>query len=282
MLQFNLFALLFFIYLTATVTVIGAKFDPNEKVEIEGDMKNYICKPLRNCNDFIWILKNSLKLNKAKKINKTLFLKIFHDFATVILKDKRCSVDNKFMKNPPVMDTFIPCPLSKNIPEEYYDEHDEQVDYVSDQYEYEYNDETQNEIESSLEDYMPELYVPDVFNDPHEKENEFNGRITLRSASGIFGFSGYSRKCEGSLEISHASLENPLTSIKILRISNPLQRIRRLRKLEQRVIMRIKTDGTCCWRGYNHPFFRGRSLKIDPGYNEIPEFHIKSILPEQC
>ena len=89
------------------------------------------------------------------------------------------------------------------------------------------------------------------------------------------------KRCKGSLLIHHsASNGTPLEDFKQLRIRG--KSYRRMRKLRDRNIVQMQTNGNCCWKIYSLTNFRGIEEKFYNGYNIVPRVHPKSIKGTVC
>ena len=114
-------------------------------------------------------------------------------------------------------------------------------------------------------------------------DDEYDGELLdVRSGGGLFETSEYLHTCLGSLEFSHGMKKNPLKTIEIFKISSKWKAIREIKKLKHRHVLRLKSDGNCCWRAYQLKRFRGRYEDIFPGYDEFPKIQPKSLKKMNC
>merc|ERR1712038_698941 len=89
------------------------------------------------------------------------------------------------------------------------------------------------------------------------------------------------RTCKGSLLIHHsASNAGPLDDFKQLRLRG--KSYRRMRKLRDRDIVQVQTNGNCCWKLHSLSNFRGFEETVYNGFNIVPSVHPKSIKGEIC
>jgi len=88
--------------------------------------------------------------------------------------------------------------------------------------------------------------------------------------------------CIGSLEFFHGSRRNPLRTVKVLKLSSRLKKVRNIKKINDRRILRIKSHGNCCWRTYKNKGFRGRFEDIYIGYDKFPRIHPQSMKKIYC
>ena len=49
-----------------------------------------------------------------------------------------------------------------------------------------------------------------------------------------------------------------------------------------RVVMKVQSEGECCWDIFSNIRFHGESQVIQPGYDDIPNFTPKSIKRRNC
>jgi len=90
-----------------------------------------------------------------------------------------------------------------------------------------------------------------------------------------------SRKCKGSLLIHHsASTGGSLEDFKQMRLRG--RSFRQMRKLRNRNIIQMQTQGNCCWKIYSMSNFRGIEETFYNGYNIVPRIHPKSIKGCYC
>jgi len=89
------------------------------------------------------------------------------------------------------------------------------------------------------------------------------------------------QRCKGSLLIHHsASTGGPLEDFKQMRLRG--RSFRQMRKLRNRNIIQMQTQGNCCWKIYSLSNFRGREEQFYNGYNIVPKVHPKSIKGVYC
>jgi len=128
----------------------------------------------------------------------------------------------------------------------------------------------------SMEETMPSKMAAKSF-----LTNESKLKRTKRSkrASSIFNLPAAQEKCDGSLTISHDSRNDVLLDdISKLRLRG--DRFPLLKKLTNRQIYFLEVDGSCSWKLFSQPGFRGYSQIItDSTYNL--DFHPKSALKLQ-
>ena len=202
------------------------------------------CLPVRNCSTFMWMLNNT---RKVKRFNTNKLLSVF--------KTKICNVEEAESSNDLTLDTVVACPTGKNESWSDHQSKEEQRQYDDD-------------------------YVEDFGN---MMEDEYDGElIDVRSGGGLFETSEYLHTCLGSLEFSHGMRKNPLKTIEIFKISSKWKTIREIKKLKHRHVLRLKSDGNCCWRAYQFKRFRGRYEDIFPGYDEFPKIQPKSLKKMNC
>ena len=202
------------------------------------------CLPVRNCSTFMWMLNNT---RKFKRFNTNKLLSVF--------KTKICNVEEAESSNDLTLDTVVACPTGKNESWSDHQSKEEQRQYDDD-------------------------YVEDFGN---MMDDEYDGElIDVRSGGGMFETSEYLHTCLGSLEFSHGMRKNPLKTIEIFKISSKWKTIREIKKLKHRHVLRLKSDGNCCWRAYQFKRFRGRYEDIFPGYDEFPKIQPKSLKKMNC
>ena len=202
------------------------------------------CLPVRNCSTFMWMLNNT---RKFKRFNTNKLLSVF--------KTKICNIEEAESSNDLTLDTVVACPIGKNAS----------------------RSDHQNKEEQRQDD---DDYVEDFDN---MMDDEYDGEsIDVRSGGGLFETSEYLHTCLGSLEFSHGMRKNPLKTIEIFKISSKWKMIREIKKLKHRHVLRLKSDGNCCWRTYQLKRFRGRYEDIFPGYDEFPKIQPKSLKKMNC
>ena len=202
------------------------------------------CLPVRNCSTFMWMLNNT---RKFKRFNTNKLLSVF--------KTKICNIKEAESSNDLTLDTVVACPTRKNAS---WSDH-------------------QNKEEKRQDD---DDYVEDYDN---MMDYEYDGELLdVRSGGGLFETSEYLHTCLGSLEFSHGMRKNPLKTIEIFKISSKWKTIREIKKLKHRHVLRLKSDGNCCWRAYQLKRFRGRYEDIFPGYDEFPKIQPKSLKKMNC
>ena len=202
------------------------------------------CLPVRNCSTFMWMLNNT---RKFKRFNTNKLLSVF--------KTKICNVEEAESSNDLTLDTVVACPTGKNESWSDHQSKEEQRQYDDD-------------------------YVEDFGN---MMDDEYDGELLdVRSGGGLFETSQYLHTCLGSLEFSHGMRKNPLKTIEIFKISSKWKTIREIKKLKHRHVLRLKSDGNCCWRAYQFKRFRGRYEDIFPGYDEFPKIQPKSLKKMNC
>ena len=202
------------------------------------------CLPVRNCSTFMWMLNNT---RKFKRFNTNKLLSVF--------KTKICNVEEAESSNDLTLDTVVACPTGKN---ESWSDH-----------------QSKEEQRQDDDDYVEDF---DFLMD-----DEYDGELLdVRSGGGLFETSEYLHTCLGSLEFSHGMRKNPLKTIEIFKISSKWKTIREIKKLKHRHVLRLKSDGNCCWRAYQFKRFRGRYEDIFPGYDEFPKIQPKSLKKMNC
>ena len=202
------------------------------------------CLPVRNCSTFMWMLNNT---RKVKRFNTNKLLSVF--------KTKICNVEEAESSNDLTLDTVVACPTGKNAS----------------------RSDHQNKEEQRQDD---DDYVEDF---DFLMDDEYDGELLdVRSGGGLFETSEYLHTCLGSLEFSHGMRKNPLKTIEIFKISSKWKTIREIKKLKHRHVLRLKSDGNCCWRAYQFKRFRGRYEDIFPGYDEFPKIQPKSLKKMNC
>ena len=203
------------------------------------------CLPVRNCSTFMWMLNNS---RKFERFNTNKLLSVF--------KTKICNIEEAESSNDLTLDTVVACPTGKNAT-------------WSDQ---------QNKEDQRQDD---DDYAEDVENMMDDEYDDVES-IDLRSGGALFERSEYLHTCLGSLEFTHGLRKNPLKTIEIFKISSKWKTIREIKKLKRRHVLRLKSDGNCCWRAYQFKRFRGRYEDIFPGYDELPKIQPKSLKKMSC
>ena len=202
------------------------------------------CLPVRNCSTFMWMLSNT---RKFKRFNTNKLLSVF--------KTKICNIEEAESSNDLTLDTVVACPTGNNAS-------------WSDQQ----NKEEQHQDDDDYVEYFDFLM-----------DDDYDGElIDVRSGGGLFETSEYLHTCLGSLEFSHGMRENPLKTIEIFKITSKWKTIREIKKLKHRHVLRLKSDGNCCWRAYQLKRFRGRYEDIFPGYDEYPKIQPKSLKKMNC
>jgi len=105
-------------------------------------------------------------------------------------------------------------------------------------------------------------------------------------ASGVIAVNsgGRVRQCSGSITIIHYKRSgSPLEDMKALRL-----RGRKYGNLSSRVltndreVIRIQSEGNCCWRIYSSVRFRGQRQHIHSGFDGKPNINIKSVARTSC
>ena len=169
-----------------------------------------------------------------------------------VFKKKKCNIVDADSSLDVSLDTLVACPTEKDEPgPDYQDD----LDYVPDY------------------DYMMD----------YERDSEL---LDVRSIGGLLETRidnyEFSDTCIGSLELSHGFMKSPLKTIQILKISSKWKKIREIKKLKRRYVLRLRSDGNCCWRAYQLKRFRGRYEDIFPGYDEFPRIQPKSLKKMNC
>ena len=120
-------------------------------------------------------------------------------------------------------------------------------------------------IEEKIE---PSSLLPD-FNDTEETRG--GGILTslIRSED----------KCSGSLTMMHYGGE---TDSEFKRTRMTGKSYRNLKILETRVVVKIETEGNCCWKLHSEVSFRGHEQEAEPGYSNPPDIQPKSIQKVSC
>ena len=206
------------------------------------------CVPVRNCSTYMWMLSNT---RKFRRINTHTLKSVF--------KKKKCNIVDADSSSDVTLDTLVACPTEK-------DDHGPDCRDKEEQ--------AQDDL-----DYVPDYdYMID-----YESDSEF---LDVRSIGGLFETRidnyEYSDTCIGSLELSHGFMKSPLKTIKIFKISSKWKMIREIKKLKRRYVLRLRSDGNCCWRAYQLKRFRGRYEDIFPGYDEFPIIQPKSLKKINC
>ena len=49
-----------------------------------------------------------------------------------------------------------------------------------------------------------------------------------------------------------------------------------------RNVMKIQTEGNCCWKTFSKPRYRGLTQFVNPGFDESPRHKIKSAKKMDC
>merc|ERR1712020_263330 len=91
------------------------------------------------------------------------------------------------------------------------------------------------------------------------------------------------RSCSGSITIIHYDRlgSQPLHDMKALKLKG--KRYSHIRKLSSnREIIRVRSEGNCCWRIFNRIGHTGQIQKISPGFDEKPNIKIKSVTRTSC
>ena len=87
--------------------------------------------------------------------------------------------------------------------------------------------------------------------------------------------------CSGSLTITHYGYsDSEFNEFKRTRMAGNLYR--NLKILNDRSVVKIETEGNCCWKIHSEIGFRGQVQIVQPGYNESPEIQPKSTKKVSC
>jgi len=87
--------------------------------------------------------------------------------------------------------------------------------------------------------------------------------------------------CKGSLLIHHSANNGGiLEDFKQLRLRG--KSYRQMRKLRDRNVVQMQTNGNCCWKLHSLSKFRGIEETVYNGYNIVPRVHPRSIKREIC
>ena len=86
-------------------------------------------------------------------------------------------------------------------------------------------------------------------------------------------------KCSGSITIMHYGGE---TDSEFKRTRMTAKSYRNLKILETRIVVKMETEGNCCWKLYSEVSFRGHEQEAEPGYSNPPDIQPKSIQKVSC
>ena len=89
-------------------------------------------------------------------------------------------------------------------------------------------------------------------------------------------------RCSGSISIIHYKRSGaPLEDMKSLKLKG--RKYGNLRILNNgREVIRVQSEGNCCWRVNNKIHFTGTNQHIHSGYDGIPNINIKSVSRTSC
>ena len=93
----------------------------------------------------------------------------------------------------------------------------------------------------------------------------------------------YDFRCTGSITIIHYDRlgSQPLHDMKALKLKG--KKYRNIRKLSSnREIIRVRSEGNCCWRVFNRIKHTGQMQQISPGFDAKPNIKIKSVTRTSC
>jgi len=86
-------------------------------------------------------------------------------------------------------------------------------------------------------------------------------------------------QCSGSLTMMHYGAE---TDSEFKRTRMTGKSYQNLKILQKRILIKIETEGNCCWKLYSEVNFRGREQEAEPGYSNTPDLHPKSVQRVSC
>ena len=84
--------------------------------------------------------------------------------------------------------------------------------------------------------------------------------------------------CKGSLTIMHYGDEN--SDFKRTKMSGGSYQ--NLKIIQKRFVVKIETEGNCCWKLHSETGFRGDEQIAEPSYSNAPEVQPKSIIRTTC
>ena len=97
-------------------------------------------------------------------------------------------------------------------------------------------------------------------------------------------------RCDGTLTIilenrllGSSADSNIITRLKLIgwRYGNLLKRMNRKVDIVRNII-KVQTEGNCCWKIFSKSRYRGQSQFLNPGFDEAPRSEIKSVKKMQC
>jgi len=96
-------------------------------------------------------------------------------------------------------------------------------------------------------------------------------------------------RCEGTLKmivenrLLGGSETSVVTNLKLTgwRYGNLLKPLGRKKNI-LRNVMKIQTEGNCCWKIFSKPRYRGLTQFVNPGFDETPRHKIKSAKKMDC
>ena len=208
--------------------------------------KDATCTKLRNCPELLWMQQHQNNIVQAQQLSSKVFERG--------LKRKRC-VYEEFTSNENLsLDTAVSCPIAeKKDVNEYDDEYDADGDY-------DYED-------GAYDDDSYTLHDNDQVRAPFDIFDPFEGKIAPTG-------------CTGSIQVTHGAKHNPLGTLKIQRFVGT--GYQNLRKLRRRTILRLSSDGDCCWQVYSRRRFQGASESIYVGYDDTPMIPARSLQQVGC
>ena len=84
--------------------------------------------------------------------------------------------------------------------------------------------------------------------------------------------------CEGSLTIMHYGDSD--SDFRRTRMAG--KNYQNLKILRKRIVVKIETEGNCCWELHSESGFRGQVQEAEPGYSDSPDVQPKSIRRVSC
>jgi len=84
--------------------------------------------------------------------------------------------------------------------------------------------------------------------------------------------------CNGSLTIMHYGDEQ--ADFKRTKMTG--RSYQNLKILQKRFVVKIETEGNCCWKLHSETGFRGNEQEAEPGYSNSPDIQPKSVKRTNC
>ena len=91
--------------------------------------------------------------------------------------------------------------------------------------------------------------------------------------------------CDGTIEIFHynGTKRNTVEDLRMLKLKGKWYKNLTRKALKQnREVLMVSSEGTCCWQIFSKIYFAGRQQVIPTGFAGRPNFNIKSVKRTTC